>query len=386
MRRVGGWPLVLAALACLTSQTLAAQQQRALEPARDKSLLLESRAGVRRALKYLEGAQRPDGSWQGHPAITALVVTAMISSAQEEFGPESKPVRRGLECIRGFCKPDGGIYDKFYPSYSTSFCLIALVEAGRAQDEERVRRARRFLLELQADEQEGFSRDDPQYGGWGYEKHASGQGMHTADMSNTQFALEALKVVEEAEQKRAEESEEARAPERAKTKQACEKAMRYLRRCQNHDGGFIYRPDESKAGRTAQGSLRSYGSASCAGLKCMIQTGTDRDDPRVRAAFDWIRNHWSVRESPGLGQQGLYYYYQTMARALDLYGEEIIVDAQGECHEWRAELVDQLLKVQRADGSWVNENGRWMENIPDLATAYSVLALGHATRSWQAAF
>ena len=144
----------------------------------------------------------------------------------------------------------------------------------------------------------------------------------------------------------------------------------------------MYRPGESKAGSTPDGGLRSYGSMTYAGLKSMIYARLDRNDVRVLAAYDWVRRHWTVEENPGLGQQGLYYYYLTMARALNAYGEEAIVDAGGRAHDWRRELVSQLLKVQRADGSWVNENGRWMEQIPELVTAYSVLAVEHATSKW----
>jgi squalene-hopene/tetraprenyl-beta-curcumene cyclase len=359
---------------------------------RDPSLLLESRAAVLRALRYLEGAQRDDGSWQSDPAITGLVVTAMMGSGLEEFGPQSGPVGRGLNYIRSFARPDGGIYDRFYASYGTSVCAMALVEAGQPQDRPVIARARRFLLGAQADESEDLDPQDTQYGGWGYEPHQSGEGMHRADMSNTQFAIEAIRSLEEM----AEEDTAAAGTGdagRTRTELCYERAIGFLERCQNlrtfndqpwasNDGGFVYRPGESKAGETPDGGLRSYAGMTYAGLKSMIYARLSRDDPRVQAAYDWVRRHWSVTENPGLGQQGLYYYYLTMARALNAYGEESIVDAEGVEHDWRAELVGRLLEVQRADGSWVNENGRWMEQIPELVTAYSVLALEHATSGW----
>ena len=33
------------------------------------------------------------------------------------------------------------------------------------------------------------------------------------------------------------------------------------------------------------------------------------------------------------------------------------------------------LNLQRADGSWANDNGRWWERDPNLVTAYAVIAL-----------
>ena len=36
-------------------------------------------------------------------------------------------------------------------------------------------------------------------------------------------------------------------------------------------------------------------------------------DPRVKAAYDYITKHYGLDENPGLGERGLYYYYQTFA-------------------------------------------------------------------------
>jgi squalene-hopene/tetraprenyl-beta-curcumene cyclase len=359
---------------------------------RDASLLMEARAAMQRGARYLAAHQQENGSWSDQVAITGLVVTALVGTGLEGFGPESEIVAAALEHIRSAAREDGGIYEDFYAGYSTSVCAMALVEAGMQQDRELIAKARAFLLRGQADEDEGLEPGDPGYGGWGYEPDPSGEGMHRPDMSNTQFALEAIRSLEQmAEEDRAEaQPGEAGVTE---TELAYDRAIEFLQRCQNlratndqpwasNDGGFVYRPGESNAGETAEGGLRSYGGMTYAGLKSMIYAKLDRADPRVRAAYQWACRHWSVTENPGLGEQGLYYYYVTMARALNVYGEERIADGAGVSHDWRVELVDQLLRVQNADGSWVNENGRWMEQMPDLVTAYALLALAHATVEW----
>jgi len=361
-------------------------------PGRDESLLRESQAAVDRGLRFLAQSQKENGSWQDQPAVTALVVTAMIGSGQEDYGVESRPVTAALDYIRSFAQPDGGIYDRFYQSYSTSICAMALVEAGLPGDKALLGKARAFLLGAQADESEGLSEDDIQYGGWGYEPHPSGEGMHGVDMSNTQFALEAIRALEDIAE---EDAAAAGTGEGGKTQTelAYGRAITFLQRCQNlkaindqpwasDDGGFVYKPTESKAGPTEDGGLRSYASMTYAGLKSMIYARLDKNDRRVRAAHEWIRRHWSVRENPGLDQQGLYYYYLTMGRALNAHGEDVVVDADGQAHDWRRELIDQLLTVQTGDGSWVNESGRWMETMPELVTAYAVLAVEHAWASW----
>jgi squalene-hopene/tetraprenyl-beta-curcumene cyclase len=132
-------------------------------------------------------------------------------------------------------------------------------------------------------------------------------------------------------------------------------------------------------------SLRSYGSMTYAGFKSMLYAGMSPDDVRVRAAFDWIRRHWTFDENPGLGGQGLFYYYHTMARALAVGQQHHVVDAEDVRHNWREELIDAIVSRQRPDGSWQNTADRWLEGQPVLATVYAVLALEEALKPVMAA-
>jgi squalene-hopene/tetraprenyl-beta-curcumene cyclase len=117
-----------------------------------------------------------------------------------------------------------------------------------------------------------------------------------------------------------------------------------------------------------------------AGIKSMIYCGASRDDPRVKAAYDWVRKNYSLDKNPGMpdvrGKWGLYYYYHTLAKTLDVLGIDEIEDAQGKKHDWRAELTAVLARQQRPDGSWVND-AHWMEADPNLVTAYALMALSH---------
>jgi squalene-hopene/tetraprenyl-beta-curcumene cyclase len=362
-------------------------------------MLLESKAAVGRALHYLAERQKPNGSWQDQPAITALVVSGMLGSGQEGFGAKGEVVSKALNYIRGFAKPDGGIYDKSYAIYSTCVCVTALAQANLPEDADLISRTRAYLLDMQADEGEGFGRQDTQYGGWGYERNTpqAGGTPRRCDLSNTQFALEAIKnlqdLCEQTKAPAAAGAAAAGADLTARTDLAYQHAILYLQRCQNlkttndqpwaaNDGGFVYGPGLSPAGQTAEGGLRSYGSMTYAGFKSMIYAKLAKDDPRVVAAWQWAQMNWTVAENPGLGQEGLFYYYLTMSRALDVYGAEQVVDAKSVAHDWRAELVGQLLSSQASDGSWKNPNSRWMESIPELVTAYSVMAMEYSTAGW----
>jgi squalene-hopene/tetraprenyl-beta-curcumene cyclase len=52
-----------------------------------------------------------------------------------------------------------------------------------------------------------------------------------------------------------------------------------------------------------------------------------------------------------------------------------VTDDQGKSHDWRKELANHLFEVQQENGSWLNKNERWYEGDPNLATAYSLMAL-----------
>jgi squalene-hopene/tetraprenyl-beta-curcumene cyclase len=79
-----------------------------------------------------------------------------------------------------------------------------------------------------------------------------------------------------------------------------------------------------------------------------------------------------------MGTSGLFYYYHTFAKALDALGTETFVDEQGVSHAWRDELQAELASRQRSDGSWTNDDKRWLESNPDLVTGYALLALSYA--------
>jgi squalene-hopene/tetraprenyl-beta-curcumene cyclase len=248
--------------------------------------------------------------------------------------------------------------------------------------------ARAFLQVLQADEGEGYSEGDLYYGGIGYGS------TERPDLSNLQMALEALST--------------SGLDPNAETYR---KALKFLERCQNRsesndvriadgsttltsgdDGGAAYAPGDSKAGFVELGDgrriPRSYGSMTYALLKCFVFAGLSKDDPRVAAAFEWCCKNYTLDVNPGFDvsrdpsapYQGLYYYLHTMAKALDLFGAEEIVDGAGAKHAWRAELCGRLVSMQsRIDGSWINQaSPRWYEGNPLLATAYALLALDAA--------
>ncbi|MCX7592027.1 MAG: hypothetical protein N2255_10420, partial [Kiritimatiellae bacterium] len=111
------------------------------------------------------------------------------------------------------------------------------------------------------------------------------------------------------------------------------------------------------------------------GLEAMIYAQVDRNDPRVQSAVQWASRHWSVDENPGMGAKGLFYYYNVMAKALRAAGVDKIPRVNGEPIDWKQQLVEKLVQLQRPDGSWVNTDNTYWENDAALVTAYAVLTL-----------
>jgi squalene-hopene/tetraprenyl-beta-curcumene cyclase len=373
-------PLIIGCVV-LAGNLLAAE----LPSARDVSLGKEVARAQERGLAWLVAQQQGDGSWRKHPAMTGLAVTALLRQGRGLTGEQEAAVDRGIEFILGCVKPSGAIFgggetDK-YPNYSTAICAMTLLAAGKTEHIETIRKARAFLLGSQFDETESATSTHASYGGIGYGRR------ERPDLSNTQWALEALKLTENIGA-----ADAAKHPE---WQLHWQKAIAFLQRCQNlpsHNdqpwaknagdrdlGGFVYMPGMSFAdeGEVTDGKapLRSYGSMSYAGLKSYIYAELKKDDPRVVGAVNWLRRNYTLDENPGMGAQGLYYYYHTMAKALTAYGEDAFTDAAGTTHDWRYELMNKLVSLQKADGFWQNANNRWWENDPVLVTSYSLLAL-----------
>jgi squalene-hopene/tetraprenyl-beta-curcumene cyclase len=132
--------------------------------------------------------------------------------------------------------------------------------------------------------------------------------------------------------------------------------------------------------------LRAYGSMTYAGFKSYVYAQLPRDDIRVLAAYDWIRQNYTLDENPGVGTDGLYYYFLTFARALDAWGSPTIdvIPSDGtrtiDRRDWANDLIDRLAELQNEDGSFRSVDDRWMESDPVLITAYSLIALQHAAR------
>jgi squalene-hopene/tetraprenyl-beta-curcumene cyclase len=358
----------------------------AASSARYESLRQEMRQAIARGNSWLKSQQKDDGHWDddGLPALTALALTA---AAQDPGTKDSAHVAKGYDWLLRQQKDDGGIYNRGLSTYNTATAITALVAAGKPEFEPAIVRARKHLIGQQWDKGEQGKTDQPGDGGLGY---GAGTDKDHDDLSNTYLAIEALAL----SKKVVEDGRHGEQPDLD-----WQAAVTFLSRCQNrgesndqpwvtddanNKGGFIYSPTSAKSEETlpdGRKALRSCGSMSYAGLLSLVYAKLSSDDPRVVAVKEWLGKNYTVSENPGLGDQGLYYYYHAMPKALAAANVSTLKLADGGESDWRKDLGEKLLSLQRSDGSWQNPNGRWMESNPVLVTAYVVLALEQIDRA-----
>lgn len=339
--------------------------------------------------QYLKANQSPDGSWQtadDPPGMTALVLRSFV--VDPRYTADTDFIAKGFTKLLSYQKEDGGIYVSAQGNYNTAVALSAMAGVKNPKFKPNIDKALKFLRSTQwlpanSSAQDKIEDDKNSfYGGWGYATATRGLGR--PDLSNTQLALDAL-----------------RDAGLKSDDPAFQAAIKFASRTQNlsetndlkwagNDGGFIYTLNADGTARSGAGEYagadgkpmhRSYGSMTYAGLKTFVYADLKKDDPRVKAAWDWISKNWTLDENPGMragnpanAQFGLYYYFHTLGRALDLYDQPIITDPQGKKHDWRVEFVQKLASLQKPDGSWAGEQ-RWMEDDAKLVTAYCVMAI-----------
>ncbi len=318
-----------------------------------------------------EGAYNP----QAGPAVTALVTAAVLRHGRS---PDDPQVAKSLKYLEGFVRADGGIHaaESNHKNYETALGLVCFSLANKnGKYTALLKKGDTYVKSLQWGASDDKKPSDFEFGGAGYGKSKR------PDLSNTSFFLDALKATGNDE-----------------NSEAIKRALTFVSRCQNletehnttpfaaknPDGGFYYTPaagGSSQAGvDETTGGLRSYSSMTYAGLKSMIFAGVKKDDQRVVAAKKWLAKNYDLKTNPGMGTSGLYYYYHTMAKTLDTMGDDKFVDDKNVAHDWRKELIETLAASQQKDGSWVNENARWLEGDTAIVTGYALLTLAHCKK------
>jgi hypothetical protein len=308
-----------------------------------------------RAARWLWSQQDADGGWHSKTygllrsgqSLTPFVLDALLSMPHE-----AAAVDKAFEFLKRNTNGDAslGLADSAAPDYPNYATGLAVRVASRLK-----RDAAPWIACLRAQqftEENGWTPNDPAYGAWGMggERHRPPEAGHV-DLAMTRYVLEGLAA--------------AGVP---RSDPAMLKALVYLDRCRNADGGFYFSTvnlDTNKAG-DVNGKYRSYGTTTCDGLIAMRAAGVPENDPRIERAKSWLKQNHLDERAPGFDieparmgwSDGLRFYYAAaITRAMP--------------------QLPVTLPPQRSDGSFVNSNNLVKEDDPILATAFAIRVLCH---------
>lgn len=320
---------------------------------------------------FLLANQESDGHWSDAqmPALTALPLWA-LSGCAELDGVKQRlaggSLRRAADFVLKTQRADGGFYvpkpgrgGSGLGNYNTSVCLSALYDSGLAP-KSALLAARTYIASSQ------LTGDDTMAGGFGYDKVSR---RRYADLSNTSYAMSAMAKTASLEEYRT---------DGRRADIDWDKAIKFVENLMVTEGpdagGAAYNERTPQAGvsTNAQGRvhLRAYGSMTYAAVLSMCAAKLERGDPRVRQSLEYLQKYWTVDENPGMGSQGLYYFYDIMARALSAAKVDIVGG-----HDWKKELSAKVMSLQKPDGSWSNDNNRFWESNPVLCTSFAMIVL-----------
>jgi hypothetical protein len=272
---------------------------------------------VERGLAFLASHQQAEGSYgtdvyRGHVAVTAWVSRAMMAAGSKPGeGPYGEQLSKGLNYLLGRVQPNGMIMsqDKQEPApmYGHAFALAFLAECQKAtpKDEIKEKIQRGVNLSVKAQNREG---------GWRYLPKPE-----DADVSVTVTQLMALVAARDAG---------ADVP-----KETIERAIDYIKRSQNRDGGFRY---------LLQGGTSGF-ARSAAAVTALYRAGVaETEVARKGRAF--------VAKYPAaetVGQPEVFYFYghYYAAQVMSHYPAD-------DWKSWSAAVNQKLLIQQSKDGSW----------------------------------
>jgi prenyltransferase beta subunit len=282
-----------------------------------------TRAAVNKGLGWLaKTVDSPGGiSERGgdSAAIVALAGLAFLANGSAPGdGPYGKECDHVLEYILKNCQESGLIASPNYgsPMYGHGFATLFLAEAyGMSQRpdlKEKLQNAVRLIVTTQNNE-----------GGWRYQPLPQ-----DADISVTICQVMALRAARDAGIK--------------VEKEVIDKAIEYVRGCQNPDGGFSYMTGGFGGGQTGSAFPRS-----AAGVAALYYAGVFEGDD-IKRGLAYIRQYKPGVNAGGMGSQHYFYGQYYAVQAMFLAGGDYWA-------EWYPAIRNDLIAKQTPDGGWTGE-------------------------------
>jgi len=311
-------------------------------PSESRDLPPDAARAVRAGIGWLARRQNPDGSWLTdgrtglYPtAMTALAGLALLAEGNTCYsGPHAPNVRRAVEYLLRQSDPQTGLiggYEGGRPMFGHGFAMLFLAQVYGTEGQEDLRNRIRVVLTravaLTASAQS-------ELGGWYYTPDSEDDegAVTVTQMQGLRACADAGLPVPEA---------------------TVERALNYIRRAANPDGGIAYKaglPGPSRPGVT------------CAAVAVLFAAGIYEGD-LVTGALDYARRNVPTRAPSPVGGSHFFYSHLYLSQAMYFLG-----GAQWE--SYFSELRNWLVQAQAEDGSW---NGDYIGTA--YGTAVSVLIL-----------
>ena len=336
-------------LACLVAVLLspagivAAQQQVDALP---RGITPQIQAAVKSGLVFLKRSQSPDGSWRsagGHgtypTAMTGLAGMALVASGSTPTrGPYWREIRQSMDYLIKHSDPQTGVITEMATEnrnmYGHGFSLLYLASVyGMEEDALRQQKLHGVLtrgVKL-------IERAQSSAGGWIYTPDSGGD-----EGSVTVTQVQALRAC--------------RMGGIVVDKKTIDRAVDYIKKCQNPDGGISYSLGSRGASRPA---------ISAAGVAVLYNAGMYDDQPFVDKAIQYVKKNIN----PTTDSTGHHFYTQ-------LYFAQALYQRGGkDWDDYLAKIGPWLVRTQKKDGSW---DGDGVGPIYGTAIALTILQLPFA--------
>lgn len=325
----------VAASLCLTMCVFAPSGADEVGPEQSAAEMMAPAAeAIDRGLAYLAKRQNDDGSFPSNsmgrnPAVVGLSGMAFLASGSTpDRGPYGQQVSRAIGYLIANTRPDGFICpanaQSHGPMYGHGFATLFLAEVYGMSPRDDLRDSLDRSVEL-------IVRTQNSEGGWRYEPVP-----RDADLSVTICQIMALRA--------------ARNAGLHVPKATIDKCERYVKLCQEPDGGFSY-------------MLNNRGSMfprSAAGVVALYSAGV-YDGPEIEKGLSYLDRFLPRPNQTGRESHYFYGHY---------YAVQAMWHAGGpRWQRWYPAIRDTLLRAQRPDGLWEDSVG------PEYATAMSSIIL-----------
>jgi len=280
---------------------------------------------IEQGLKWLAGRQNSDGTFglgtqRGNAAICALCGMAFMSAGSTPGrGPYGRQVELGVDYVLSIAQPSGFIAEPTSTTqvqvqmYGHGFATLFLAEccgmSKRAGLRDKLSRAVKLIVNTQNDE-----------GGWRY----SPIKVEQADISVTVCQVMALRAAHNAG---------IQVP-----RETIDRAVEYVKKCQNNDGGFAY---QINSGRESEFPR------SAAAIVALNSAGIYKSSEITRG-LDYLTQ---FRPEQGVTRRMQYYEYG------HYYAVQAMWQAGGErWARWYPAIRDELIaRRQPSNGSWPSD-------------------------------